>query len=342
MRGVVLVILLLVLLVLRLAIYSPVALAQNARLPGQPNTAAVAAYEKGERLLCEGKQLDAAAAFDEAARLAPLFHLAHYAAGNALAQAGRTREAEQRYRESVAVDPGFAAGWNAIGVVLLSQDLAEDAVKALDRALKAEPGYQLALLHRAEALVRAGRPDEGERDARAVLAREPKNGDARVVIASALAARGDVKGAQAELDTLLLADSSHGAGLLMRAMLHAREDELAEAAEAVALAVQRAGDQPRVRSQAARIASGISETARRRGEPAVQVRALETLVVLAPKDPRVHAQLGAALIVLWETRTDEKKDPEEIERARRSLTRSIDLDPEQENVRKLLEMYREK
>jgi tetratricopeptide (TPR) repeat protein len=331
-----------ILLFLLLTLCASIAWAGDTPLPGQPNEAAAAAYEKGERLLRAGKHIDAAEAFDEAARLAPLFHLAHYAAGNSLAQAGRSREAEKRYRETVAVAPRFAAGWNALGVVLLAQDRADDAVKALDRALKAEPGYQLARLHRAEALVRAGRPADGEKDARAVLEKEPANGDARVVIASAIAARGDLKGALAELDTLLSAQPSHGAGLLLRAMLHARREDLARAAEAVAQAVERAGDQPRVRSQAARIASGISETARKRGEPAVQVRALETLVVLAPRDARVHAQLGAALIVLWETRTDDTKDPAEIERARRSLERSLELDPEQENVRKLLAMYREK
>ena len=61
--------------------------AQDRVLPGQPNENAVAAYERGERLLARGKLEQAAAAFDEAAKEAPLFHLAHYAAGNALAQA---------------------------------------------------------------------------------------------------------------------------------------------------------------------------------------------------------------------------------------------------------------
>lgn len=314
--------------------------AQDAPLPGAPNDAAAAAYERGERLLRAGKLLEAAEAFDEAAQRAPLFHLAHYAAGNALAQAGRTREAEKRYREAVAVDPRFAAGWNALGVVLLAQDRAEDAVDALDRALKSDPGYLLARLHRGEALVRAGRPDDGEKDARAVLAREPDNGDARVVLASAAAAKGDLDAAHAALDELLATQPSHGAGLLLRALLRARQDRLMEAAEAVAKAVELAGDQPRVRSQAARIASGISETARKRGEPSAQVRALETLVVLAPRDPRVHAQLGAALIVRWEATAEGARVPHEIERARKALERSLELDPEQDAVKRLLEMYR--
>lgn len=329
------------LLALLLALALP-ARAQDAPLPGMPNDAAVAAYERGERLLQRGHLLEAAEAFDEAAERAPLFHLAHYAAGNALARAGRSREAEKRYRDAVAVDPKFAAGWNALGVVLLSQDRAEDAIRALDRALKAEPGYQLARLHRAEALVRAGRPDDGERDARSVLAKEPGNGDARVVIASAMAARDELKAAHAELDVLLTEQPSHGAGLLLRAVLRARQERLMDAAVAVAQAVERAGDQPRVRSQAARIATGISETARKRGEPAAQVRALETLAALRPEDPRVHAQLGAGLIVLHESRAESERDPRELERARRALERSLELDPEQDPVRRLLEMYRER
>ncbi len=325
-----------------LAVLALSARAEDAPLPGRPSEAAVAAYERGESLLRAGKLVEAARAFDDAAKAAPLFHLAHYASGNALAQAGRTREAEKRYRASVAVDPKFAAGWNALGVVLLAQDRAAAAVEALGRALKAQPVYPLARLHRAEALVRTGRLDDGERDARAVLAKQPANGDARVVLASAAAARGDVRAAQAELDVLLAADPAHGAGLLFRAVLCAREDRLDAAAIAVAQAIERAGYEPRVRSQAARIASGIAETARKRGEPAVQVRALRTLVVLAPKDARVHAQLGAALITLYETRARAAKDPRELERARRSLERSLDLDPEQDAVRRLLAMYRDR
>ena len=55
-------------------------------LPGAPNDAAVASYKRGEALLKARKYVEAARAFDDAARRAPLFHLAHYAAGNALAR----------------------------------------------------------------------------------------------------------------------------------------------------------------------------------------------------------------------------------------------------------------
>ena len=314
----------------------------NAPLPGAPNDAAADAYERGERLLQRGKLELAAEQFDKAAKLAPLFHIAHFASGNALAQAGKTREAEKRYRRALAVAPKFAPGWNALGVVLLSQGRAGDAVTALDRALRADPKHDLARLHRGEALIRVGRPEDGAKDARALLAKDPTNGDAHVVLASAEAAMGSLEKANEVLDALFVRQPGHGPGLLLRVTLRARQDRYDDAAKALAKAVERAGDQPLVRGQALRIGSKLADAARSRGETAAQVRVLKTIVVLVPKNATAHARLGAALITLYESRSAAKRDPREIENARKQLERALELDPSQDSVRKLLEMYRDR
>jgi tetratricopeptide (TPR) repeat protein len=330
-------------LLLSLGLFAAPARAQGGGpLPGAPNNAAADAYERGERLLQRGELESAAEEFDKAAKLAPLFHLAHFASGNALARAGKGREAEKRYRNTVAVAPRFAPGWNALGVVLLSQDRVEAAVKAFSRALRADPKHRLALLHRGEALVRSGRPEEGAKDARALLAKDPTNGDAHVVLASAEAAQGSLERAHDVLDTLFKSQPDHGPGLLLRASLRAQQDRYDEAAAALARAVERAGDQPVVRHQALRLGSRLADAARVRGETAAQVRVRETIVVLVPKSATAHARLGAALITLYESRPATKRDPREVERARKALERSLELDSSQEPVRKLLEMYRAK
>ncbi len=325
-----------------LALTCVIARAEDPPLPGLPNERAVKAFELGERLLRSGKPEDAARAFDEAAKLAPTFHLAHYAAGNALATAGKTREAEKRYRESVAVYPDFAPGWNALGVVLLSSDRVNEAVEAFDRSLRADPEHALARLHRGEAHVRSGHPKKGEEDARGVLRTDPKNGDARVVLATALSAQGRSDEAHATVDELLAAEPAHGAGLLFRATLFAREDELDKAARALGDAVRLAGDRSAVRNQAARLAAAIAEQARTRGEAPAQVAALDTLSTLAPRSAGVWARLGAALITLYETRPTESRDRRELDRACKALETSLELDPDQPPVKQLLDMYRDK
>jgi tetratricopeptide (TPR) repeat protein len=329
-------------LLISLLLIAPARAEGDAPLPGAPNNAAADAYERGERLVKRGQFELASEQFDRAAKLAPLFHLAHYASGNALAQAGKSREAEKRYRDAVAVAQRFAPGWNALGVVLLSQDRVEDAVLAFDRALRIDPEHRFALLHRGEALVRAGRPKAGAKDARALLAKDPTNGDAHVVLASAEAASGSLDKANEVLDQLFARQPDHGPGLLLRATFRARQDRYDDAAEALARAVERAGDQPLVRAQALRIGTKLADAARTRGETAAQVRVLETIVVLAPKSSVAHARLGAALITLYESRPAEKRTQRELDRACKELATSLEIDPSQEPVRKLLAMYREK
>lgn len=314
--------------------------AQDRVLPGQPNEAAVAAFKKGEALLAQGKLAEAAAQFDDAAKRAPLFYLAHYAAGNAFARAGNLRKAEERYKKALEINPGFAQGWNARGVVQLNAGETKEALESFDRALRADPKHAHAPYHRGAVLLQLGRPKEAETQLRAVVATQPKHIDARTSLASAVAAQGRVKESLAALAEIVAEHPKHAGAHFLRAELFVRTDRLLPAAEAVALAVQGAGDQATVRRQAANAAHRIATAARSNGDVDAQVRAMETLVSLLPKKAAAHAQLGAALLTRYETRTAATRDKRELERARRALERSLELDPDQETVRRLLEMYR--
>ncbi len=310
------------------------------RLPGQPNDAAAAAYEKGERLNAAGKFDEAAQAFDEAARRAPLFTAAHHAAGNALAQAGKAREAEKRYRAAVAVDPRFVPSWNALGVVLLTSGRNEDALEAFDEALRVDPSHVLARLHRAEARIALGRGADAEADARELLRRDAANADARVVLGSAVAAQGRNDEALGIVDALLAEQPRHGAALLLRASLLLVAGKLGDAAECAAAALERAGDQPGVRKQVATLTVRLADAARRARDSAAEQRALETLVVLIPKSAAAHARLGAVIYRRWVARKESEREAAELDRARTEVERAIELDPEVPGAKELLELIR--
>ncbi len=318
-----------------------VARAEDPVLPGQPNDAAAQAYERGERLLAKGQYEEAAAAFDEAAKRAPLFHLAHYAAGNALARSGKLREAEKRYRRAVEVAPTFARGWNALGVVLMAGDRTEAALTAFERAVKADGKFTLARLHRGQALLRLGRLDDAETALRDVLRRDKKSVAARVALATARAGLGDLDEAGEIVAAALAAEPTNGNALLLRATLAFRGGDLDDAAAGLADVLAKAGDQRAVREGAARLANKVAEAARTRGELNAHVSALETLVALAPKNPRAHALIGAALLTRFESQAAETRTGRDRDRAVRALERSLELDPKNEAVRKLLERYRD-
>jgi hypothetical protein len=84
------------------------------------------------------------------------------------------------------------------------QDVEAGHLDAALARLSAVPGQGTAVLaQRAAIAVGAGRPDLAERDARAVLARQPGRSDLWLVLGRALAARGDLPGAAAALERAL-------------------------------------------------------------------------------------------------------------------------------------------
>jgi tetratricopeptide (TPR) repeat protein len=89
--------------------------------------------------LCEtGKQDEAVAARDEAARLAPGDALVHYAGGYVLEKAGDLPAAAEEYRKSAAIAPSFMAYRN-LAFVLDRLGEKQEAIENLRQALKLNP-----------------------------------------------------------------------------------------------------------------------------------------------------------------------------------------------------------
>ncbi len=308
-------------------------------LPGAPNDAAVASYRRGEALLEARKYAEAAGAFDDAAKRAPLFYLAHYAAGNALTQAGQLDEAEKRYRESVAVDPKFARGWNALGAVQTAGGRHEDALASFDRALAVDGSFLLARRHRGQALLRLGRLDDAEAELRRVVRIKGDDADARVALASVLVLSAKVDEGRAMLDRILIEHPKNPSAHLLTATIALAGEDVEGAASALRRALEHGGNVRAVRADVGRLATRVADLSRRRGEVVAHVDALELLVAVAPREPTLHARLGAALITLYESQPIDGRESSVRDRALKSLRRSLELKPDQDAVRKLLAMY---
>jgi tetratricopeptide (TPR) repeat protein len=326
--------------VLAAALFLPVAHAQEKPLPGLPSDKAADLYKQGERLLKKGKHAMAVKSFDAAAKAAPLFHLAHYASGNVLAQLGQRREAMKRYERAVAAKPDFAAGWNAIGVLQIDDGEYAAAVKSFDTALRADEDHHFARIHKAQALLRLQRPAEAESELRTLLAKKPGMADAQVDLAAARSMQGDPKGAMATVDALLKKHPKNGRGLLLRAQLLENEGKLFEAADALGTVLERAGKDKGFRLQAGRSADRVAKKAHKRRDLRAHVRALETLVLVIPKDAKTRARFGAALIELYESHPEDTRDDRLRQRAVRELEASLEIDPDQAAVKRVLERYR--
>ncbi|HET8578325.1 MAG TPA: tetratricopeptide repeat protein [Methylomirabilota bacterium] len=106
----------------------------------------------------------------QAIALRPRFSTPYYGLGLTLAAQGRHAEAEVAYREFMRLDPRSAGGPAALGLLYLDQGRYDEALPLLRRAVATAPvgsglpsRIKLALSERAEALVRAGRSEEGTR-----------------------------------------------------------------------------------------------------------------------------------------------------------------------------------
>jgi tetratricopeptide (TPR) repeat protein len=140
---------------------------------------------------------------------------------------------------------------------------------------KARDGLGLAYL-------RAGRPDDGERELRAALALDPGLYDAADNLARLAYDRGDWKEARARLDRARALNPDAPDGLTLEALLDEREGRLPDAAAALTRALEVRPDDPVARFDLARALALMG----RPDEAAEQAR---EFLRLAPDDPDAAA-----------------------------------------------------
>jgi predicted CXXCH cytochrome family protein len=191
----------------------------------------------GDGLMAAGRKEDAAAAYREAARLAPksarvvrlvdvkqaialapedpltwsaagnyaraieldpMLPDQHRLLGESRLREGRVAEALAALREALRTDPGDDAAWDLQGRALAEKGESAEAFWDFERALKLRPGSATYLYDYGLALARAGRFEDAERRARAAVAADEKSADAHELLGGLLLRADRLKEAVAE------------------------------------------------------------------------------------------------------------------------------------------------
>jgi len=114
-------------------------------------------------LRAQGRESEAEALLAPLARAQPTA-LVLNELGLCLSDQNRAEEAEAAFRGATGLAPELAQTWHNLGNALLDQHRANEAIDAFTRALALTPGHAESHVHRAFALLLAGRYDEGFRE----------------------------------------------------------------------------------------------------------------------------------------------------------------------------------
>lgn len=126
-------------------------------------------------------------------------HLLVESAAAALAE-GRPTDARRALKRALRRDASCAAAWIALGALEAERGKAKAAVDAWSRVPRIDRAYGPEVYERLEASWSAlGKPQEFERYLRGLLEEQPEDRSARLALARALAARGDVEEALKEI-----------------------------------------------------------------------------------------------------------------------------------------------
>jgi len=158
------------------------------------------AHDKYHLLLLATGRLDEASR--ESARSVELDPLNCFLTANAALCAYRTRQydlAIELFQKEIGLDPNLPMGYALLGLPLIQAGRCEDAVGALERALRL--GYSIAEPFMAMALVAVNRRDEARVLLQAIEARRQKEHAWPFALAMAYSALGDVDRAFANLQT---------------------------------------------------------------------------------------------------------------------------------------------
>jgi tetratricopeptide (TPR) repeat protein len=106
----------------------------------------------------------------------------HHALGVALGHAGDTDAALAAHRRAVELAPRLAGAHGRIGDLLMGKGKRDDAAAAYEEACTAAPGTPYGLLCGAKAMILRDRPREAEQRLRRLMARDPSNAEAHLVL----------------------------------------------------------------------------------------------------------------------------------------------------------------
>lgn len=193
----------------------------------------------GRYLRLKQQYLEAREAFRKAAALDPKAVEPRMALGDLeLTVFGRAKEAVDAYQSALAIDPNRAAAHYALGIAEFKLGDSERAITELRRASELEPSNPLPLLELARIYVVLKKPDDALSAVNGALKIQPSLAEASLLRGDILLAKGDLSKAEAEYKRLALRYKQLAAPRLRLAMLYQQQGRTDAAIEWYRLAIQ--------------------------------------------------------------------------------------------------------
>jgi HEAT repeat protein/Tfp pilus assembly protein PilF len=182
--------------------------------------AVLAFGSRGRAKLAQGKIEDALADLDEAIKLDPKNAANHQGRGDALKAQERFAPAEDSYREALRLSPDDPAVLGHIGHFLVEQNKSlKEALKLIERAVKAQPANPSFLHSFGWAYLKLGRLEEAERYLSESVRHAAMSAIAQEHLGDVYARRGDMLQAQAAWGKALSLSSAADATARLKAKL---------------------------------------------------------------------------------------------------------------------------
>lgn len=232
--------------------------------------------------------------------------------GEALAHhnAGRLAEAEDLYRRAIIDNPDNANAWYLLGLALRQGGRNDEALAALDAAIRIAPSAVEPRFNRAVTALALGRRDEAETGLRQATAIKPDFVEGRALLGQVLLDQGAFAAAAAELEAALATQPDHKGAAINHGLALQRAGRNVEAIEAFRKACRLAPDNGDVH----RCLAGLLTD---QGGGAEAARIAEKATALAPRNEVAWYVLGAAS----ESITD-------LDQAAEAYGRAIDIVPD--------------
>lgn len=154
-----------------------------------------------ESALRQGKFTEAIPPYEELIKKVPTFYEAYFGLGMSYGQTGQLADAEASLRKYLSFQPVSGDGHAALGVILLQLQRGPEAVPELKQALQIDPSLDEARKALASEYIRESKWDDSVRTLRA--AKDSKDTQLIVMLATVLAQRGDTAGALTEIHRAL-------------------------------------------------------------------------------------------------------------------------------------------
>ena len=221
---------------------------------------------------------------------------------------GKSDEALSLAQQAVKLDPRATDALNLLGRAQLAKHGTADAEKSFAATLQVDPKDPDALVAMTHLNIARGRSEEALTMAKQAVAAAPTDGVARLALASALFATGDVSAAQAELAPVMTVMSNSAAAVTLQGQIDLRAGNTAAARDAFTRAVK-------LDPQMTVALSALVDMDLKAKRPADAIRLLETHAD-ASKRSDVLVVAGRAYAVAGD-----------LAKAESSLRKAIELDP---------------